>query len=116
LALTQCATAHYMLTIPPTRGMIEEQEPTAPCGNFNKAPSAVGDFQPISNIFLGNIGNHTVPYPLTAIPANSATALGVQPDGSSLVGKSGTIMTIYDAGDGVLYQCGDVTFQASGNN
>ncbi|KAI9219271.1 hypothetical protein BC828DRAFT_386555 [Blastocladiella britannica] len=81
--------------------------------SLKPAPAALADFQPISNALLSGLGKLSVPFPLTAIPAAAAKALSVQVSGADLVGKTGTIMTTFDAGDGVFYQCGDVTFLAA---
>ena len=168
----QSALAHYKLTNPPTRGMIEEQMVQPPCGNFNQVqnprtawnmstpllsstlgrisyanltrcwrfeldnplsitayhpnanftvyftlnpqPLAVGQFAPVGSTFLDRPGNLNVTgLELTKLPAASLTQLGVS-SLSALNGKQGTIMTVYDAGDGVLYQCADVVLQLPG--
>ncbi|KAI9155952.1 hypothetical protein H9P43_009062 [Blastocladiella emersonii ATCC 22665] len=148
LALSHAASAHYILTSPPTRGMQEEQMPTPPCGNFNTpqtprsgwpvgkpigitayhtnanftiyislkpAPAAVSDFTPVTNTLLGKVGAQTVDAPFDKLSESAVKGLGLKSAGD-LVGKEGTIMTVYDAGDGVLYQCGDVSFQAAGGS
>ncbi|KNE54173.1 hypothetical protein AMAG_00169 [Allomyces macrogynus ATCC 38327] len=80
---------------------------------LNDKPAAVKDFVKILDTNVAKLGNQTVAAPLDKLDAGALASLGLK-SSTDLIGKSGTIMTTYDAGDGVLYQCGDVTFVQAG--
>ncbi|KNE65067.1 hypothetical protein AMAG_10731 [Allomyces macrogynus ATCC 38327] len=80
---------------------------------LNDKPAAVKDFVKILDTNVAKLGNQTVAAPLDKLDAGALASLGLKST-TDLIGKSGTIMTTYDAGDGVLYQCGDVTFVQAG--
>ncbi|ORZ32043.1 hypothetical protein BCR44DRAFT_1463459 [Catenaria anguillulae PL171] len=145
-ALAHVASAHYILTSPKTRGMIEEQQPNPPCGGFNDVqaertkwpmgnpigitayhanaafsifvslspkPMAMSDFTEYSSSRLDRVGKHTIEFPLDKGGSEAFLKAMQVKEVRELAGKSATIMTRYDGGDGTLYQCGDVVFEAA---
>ncbi|OZJ04698.1 hypothetical protein BZG36_02534 [Bifiguratus adelaidae] len=136
LALTWTVSAHYQLTYPASRGFIDTSEPTAPCGGFNNVNTTRFSF-PLHNGFvvinsehvqasiqmylvIGNnpstqafnqnttIDNLSIKQPgLNCLSANLANVTGAAD------GVNATIQLLFNAGDGILYQCADVTLSSS---
>ncbi|ORX61549.1 hypothetical protein DM01DRAFT_244660, partial [Hesseltinella vesiculosa] len=127
---------HYQLTYPAARGFSETTEPTGPCGGFNTAGNR-SQF-PLQNGFLEVNSEHTsYSYQVyfsagenptafnTSIqigsgqvnyPAQSCWAINFPANAGISNGTVGTIQAIYNAGDGMLYQCADVVVVSSPAN
>ncbi|RUS16109.1 hypothetical protein BC937DRAFT_91606 [Endogone sp. FLAS-F59071] len=125
-------SAHYQLTYPAARGFVEDQEPTAPCGGFNSLQNRT-EF-PISGGFLEIYSEHVkATFQINLVfssnpqdsdftaadnssventnvnnPGNICFPLSLSGIAQAKNGTNATIQTIYNAGDGTLYQCADV--------
>jgi hypothetical protein len=76
-------------------------------------PRSPSQFVQVTETSVLRMGDLSVPFSLDKLNSTQLRQLGVS-SSNDLVGKSGTIMTIFDAGDGVLYQCADIAFAAAG--
>lgn len=134
VAFLQSVLCHFTLDYPATRGFNEDTEATAPCGSFDTVGNRT-EF-PLSNGFLEIYSGHTSwSYTVNVILGNNpvvadfsssnVTAVGSgsrnYPEKSCLSvnlasnsaikdGVNATLQVVYNGGDGLLYQCTDVTF------
>ncbi|KAJ3106122.1 hypothetical protein HDU97_006939 [Phlyctochytrium planicorne] len=131
------ADAHFKVTTPPARFKSEALQVVPPCGGL---PLSTRTPIPISGTFMEGVSYHptavvnftlaltdsdpteadfkvnwaksptTIPQPGNfQVPVEIANIQGVK------VGGVGTLRISFDAGDGMLYQCVDVTFAAAAN-
>ncbi|KAF9184675.1 hypothetical protein BGZ51_008642 [Haplosporangium sp. Z 767] len=137
LLCSSAAMAHYTLDYPPTRGLNEDQEPTAPCGGFNTAgartqfPLTKGFVQINSGHARSEVkvnvvyGNDPSVADFTTAAGTPAASLSVDHPGKVCVpvdlanfkgatdNTNATIQIVYNGGDSPLYQCTDVVLVTS---
>ncbi|KAL7752243.1 hypothetical protein RI367_002288 [Sorochytrium milnesiophthora] len=138
LMASHLVQAHYILNTPKSRGFDDDGESKPVCGSFNSvmsprvswdltSPITITSYHPNAdlNIFLSLSENPTtvddfkkISYQRITQAANLSytgifTDQSVQPLGvkalTDLSGKDATLMMTYDGGDGLLYQCSDLT-------
>ncbi|KAI9263167.1 hypothetical protein BDA99DRAFT_407798, partial [Phascolomyces articulosus] len=132
LTVLQSVSAHYQLTYPQSRGFNEDREPTAPCGGFDSVSSR-SQF-PLQNGFVQiNSGHTDYTYEVKLVtnstnptasdftsaptvakgsrnyPADACLPIDLGNVQGLSAGTNATIQVVYDGGDGLLYQCADVT-------
>ncbi|KAG0245633.1 hypothetical protein B0O80DRAFT_501305 [Mortierella sp. GBAus27b] len=124
--------AHFTLDYPLSRGFIDDNEPTAPCGGFNAVsnrtqfPLSKGFVEINSHHVTASVqvnivyGNNPTADNFTASGATPATTFKATQPGllciplelSTFKGAAdnvtATIQLIYNGGDSPLYQCADV--------
>ncbi|KAI8066966.1 uncharacterized protein B0P05DRAFT_475496 [Gilbertella persicaria] len=127
--------AHYTMIYPTSRGFNEDTEPTAPCGGFDSVSSS--RVKVPKNAFVTiNSGHVSYSYQINAVYSNNPNtsdfsgsavkqlAQGTRsyPEASCLAfqfgsdvqdGTNATLQIVYNGGDGMLYQCVDVTVDSS---
>ncbi|KAI8983075.1 hypothetical protein BDB01DRAFT_792313 [Pilobolus umbonatus] len=126
-------SAHFELDYPAARGFDEKKEPIAPCGGFNEVKTHVE--MPLNDPFVqidsGHVyysyninlivGNNPTEADFTSnaipigsgkrdYPQDACLPLTIKTDDNIKEGVNATIQIVYDGGDGLLYQCTDVTF------
>ncbi|KAJ3254545.1 hypothetical protein HK103_007099 [Boothiomyces macroporosus] len=135
--LVTTALAHFKLTNPPTRGFDDLKEFTAPCSgfplstrtpfqfvstlsitsyhstasyntsiSFSQDPQTQSDFVPWGGVVQCTLGNcPDVPFDFQkAFPDKVKT------------GVNATLQVIFNSPDGILYNCGDITFTDSASS
>jgi hypothetical protein len=132
----QSVLAHFTLDYPATRGFNEDTEATVPCGHFDTVGNRT-QF-PLTNGFLEIYSGHTSwsytvnvvlgDSPVVADFSSNASQIGsgsrsypekaclsVDLSKNSAIkdGVNGTLQIVYNGGDGLLYQCTDVTFTSA---
>ncbi|KAG0251474.1 hypothetical protein BG011_007590 [Mortierella polycephala] len=129
--------AHFTLDYPSTRGLIEAQEPTAPCGGFDTVgartqfPLTKGFIQidsghPRSEVKVNVVyGDNPSAADFTTAAGTPAASLSVDHPGNVCVtvdladfkgaadNINATIQVVYNGGDSPLYQCTDVVLVTS---
>jgi hypothetical protein len=128
LAAISSVQAHYQLTYPQSRGFVDTNEPTAPCGGFNTVNTTRSQF-PIKGGFLeinsehvqyqytvhlalnGNPtaadftgSNTTVANGTNSFPEQACLPVDLSSVSGAVDGAVGTLQIVYNAGDGLLYQ------------
>ncbi|KAI9261825.1 hypothetical protein EDC94DRAFT_541039 [Helicostylum pulchrum] len=130
----QIASAHFELKYPTTRGFDETKEPTFPCGGSDTVENRTQI--PLKNAFVEIDSGHTsYSYVVNVVAKNDPTTadfstselvqvssgtrsypqaaclpLSLSNSTSITNGSNATIQVIFNGGDGLLYQCTDVTF------
>ncbi|KAI8344932.1 hypothetical protein BD560DRAFT_411704 [Blakeslea trispora] len=128
-------SAHFTLTYPSSRGFDESKEATAPCGSFDSVSSTRVKL-PKSAFVQINSGHVSYSYVINAVYNNNpstsdfsgsslkelASGTRTFPQGACLPfqfgddikdGTNATIQVEYNGGDGMLYQCFDVTYDST---
>ncbi|KAG2229758.1 hypothetical protein INT48_004762 [Thamnidium elegans] len=135
----QIVSAHFELKYPTTRGFDETKEPTFPCGGFDTVQNRTQ--VPLKDAFVEiNSGHTSYSYVVNVLAKNDPTTADFSTavvavssgtrnypqaaclslnlsNGTGITnGSNATIQVIFNGGDGLLYQCTDVTFVDSAPN